>query len=66
MNDRHPLLAWDLISYMSIIRGAVVDAHFTGLINTTNNFDFELHRIQPEHGFKLMAIGGYNLSQNGR
>ena len=66
MIDRHPLLASDLLSYMSIIREAVVDAPFTGLINTTNNFDVELHRIQPEHGFKLMAIGGYNLSQTGR
>jgi hypothetical protein len=27
---------------MSIIRAAVVDAPVTGLINTTNNFDFEL------------------------
>jgi hypothetical protein len=35
MVDRHPLLAGDLLSYMSIIRGAVVDAPFTGLINTT-------------------------------
>jgi len=52
--------------YMSIIRRAVVDAPFTGLINTTNNFDFELHTIHPEDGFKLMAIGGYHLSQNGR
>jgi hypothetical protein len=26
MIDRHPLLAGDLLSYMSIIRGAVVDA----------------------------------------
>ena len=66
MIDTHPLLAWYLLSYMSIIRGAVVDAPFTGLINTTNNFDFELHTIQPEHGFKLIAIGGYNLSQNER
>ena len=48
---------------MSIIRGAVVDAPFTGLINTTNNFDFELHTIQPEHGFKLMAIYGYNFAK---
>jgi hypothetical protein len=28
MIDRHPLLAGDLLSYMSIIRGAVVDALF--------------------------------------
>jgi len=29
---------------------------FTGFINTTNNFDFALHAIKPEHGLKLMAI----------
>ena len=28
MIDRHPLLAGDLLSYMSKIRGAVVDALF--------------------------------------
>ena len=39
---------------------------FTGFINTTNNFDFELHTIKPEHSHKLMAIDGYNLSQKGR
>jgi hypothetical protein len=38
----------------------------TGFINTTNNFDFELHTIKPEQCLKLMAINGYNLSQEGR
>ena len=28
MIDRHPLIAGNLVSYMSIIRGAVVDAPF--------------------------------------
>jgi hypothetical protein len=36
-----------------------------GFINATNNFDFELHTIKPEQCLKLMAIYGYNLSQEG-
>ena len=39
---------------------------FTGFINTTNNFDFELHTIKQEHDLKLMVINGYNESQKGR
>jgi hypothetical protein len=38
----------------------------TGFINATNNFDFELHTIKQEQCLKLMAIYGYNLSQEGR
>ena len=38
---------------------------FTGFINTTNNFDFELHTIKQEHDLKLMVINGYNESQKG-
>jgi hypothetical protein len=38
--DRHPLLAGYLLGYVSIIRGAVVDAPFNRA--TTNNFDLEL------------------------
>jgi hypothetical protein len=37
MIDRHHLLAGYSLSYMSIIRGAVVYAPLTGLINTANN-----------------------------
>ena len=55
--DRHHLLAGYLLSYM--IRGAVVDAPFYRA--TTNNFDFELHTIKPEHGLKLMTIDCCNL-----
>jgi hypothetical protein len=62
--DRHPLLAGYLLGYMSIIRGAVVDPPFNRA--TTNNFDFELHTIKPEHGLKLMTIDCYNLSPKGR
>ena len=58
--DRNPLLAGYLLSYMSMIRGAVVDAPFYRA--TTNNFDFELHTIKPEHVLKLMTIDCYNLS----
>ena len=39
---------------------------FTGFINTTNNFDFELHTIKQEHDLKLMVINGYYESQKGR
>ena len=39
---------------------------FTGFINTTKNFDFELHTIKPEHNLKLVPIYGYDLSQKGR
>jgi hypothetical protein len=60
MIDRHPLLAGYVLSYMSIIRGAVVDAAFYRA--TTKNFDLALHTIKPEHGLKLMTIDGYNLS----
>jgi hypothetical protein len=58
--DRHPLLAGYLLVYMSIIWAAVVDAPFYRA--TTNNFDFELHTIKPEHGLKLMTIDCNNLS----
>ena len=37
----------------------------TGLINTTNNFDFRLNKIKPERGLKLMVIYGYNISEKG-
>ena len=39
---------------------------FTGFINTTINFDFELHTNKPEHNLKLVPINGYDLSQKGR
>ena len=39
---------------------------FTGFINTTIHFDFELHTIKPEHNLKLVPIYGYDLSQKGR
>ena len=62
--DRHPLLAGYLSGYMSIIWVAVVNAPFYRA--TTNNFDFELHTIKPEHGLKLMTIDCYNLSPKRR
>ena len=62
--DRHPLLAGYLSGYMSIIWVAVVNAPFHRA--TTNNFDFELHTIKPEHGLKLMTIDYYNLSPKKR
>jgi hypothetical protein len=34
---------------------------FTGFINTTNNFDFELHTIKQEHDLKLMVINDRKL-----
>jgi hypothetical protein len=64
MIDRHPLLAGYVLSYMSIIRGAVVDASLYRA--TTSNFDLELHTIKPENCLKLMIIDGYNLSPKGR
>ena len=64
MIDRHPLLAGYLLVYMSIIWVAVVDAPFYRA--ATNNFDFELHTIKPEHGLKLMTIDYFNLSPKRR
>ena len=43
MIDRQPLLSRNSLLYISIIRGT-----FTGFINTTNNFDFELHTSKPK------------------
>jgi hypothetical protein len=38
MIDRHPLIAGDLESYMSIIRGTVVDAPFNRIYQYDQQF----------------------------
>ena len=42
MIDRHPLLAGDLLSYMSIIRGAVVDALFYRVYQYDQQFRLQI------------------------
>jgi hypothetical protein len=60
MIDRHPLLAGYVLSYMSIIRGAVVDA------SLLQSYDQQFRPRIAEHGLKLMTIDGYNLSPKRR
>ena len=42
MIDSQPLLAADLLSYMSIIRRAVVDAHFFRVYHYNQQFRFRI------------------------
>ena len=66
MIDRHPLIAGDLESYMSIIRGAVVDAPFNRIYQYDQQFRLRIAYNQTRTWYQIDGNYGYNLSQKGR